>query len=345
MPDAWFLSHDRTPNPDPGSSGYSGILQEFHVPWPACNQDAARQAADAWSALADGIDDINTECNNLVASITTNNSGQAIDAFGAYWQKYGGKTGALTLSSEACRALAKTCNDLADRVSAVKTQIEHKAEELLVVVAAAAVALIFTWGASVAVSAEVAGQVAAWVTGLIDDLATSIGYASEQLGEEVGFLAAPVGSVSGATLGALSGSAIAGTFAGLFDEEFSATLKAVNGEALPSAGESVADLVKEFDTTELLGVLTEVTPVVAEEATSVEITEQVFTISPELSAMLTDSSKLAAWLDTPAGKAFVAGGGIVALRSSGWLDESGTEGKVVESMLEAALAQINPPEE
>ena len=82
-PGGWGINKPNT-TPDTGRSGIGGVLREFHVPWPACNQDAARQAADAWSALAAALEDINAECNNLVASITINNSGQAIDAFAAY---------------------------------------------------------------------------------------------------------------------------------------------------------------------------------------------------------------------------------------------------------------------
>lgn len=108
-PGGWGL-HNNTTGGTGGGGGIGGVLREFHVPWPACNQDAARQAADAWNALADGIDDINSDCNNMVNSITANNSGKAIDAFAEKWQQYG-KNGSLTLSSEACRALAKACDD------------------------------------------------------------------------------------------------------------------------------------------------------------------------------------------------------------------------------------------
>lgn len=342
MPDGWLLNHEHAPNPEPGNGGYSGILQEFHVPWPACNQDAARQAADAWSALAAALEDINAECNNLVASITINNSGQAIDAFAAYWQKTGGKSGSLTLSIGACQSLAKACNELADHTSEAKTEIEHKAEELAAMIVAAAVALIFTFGASVAVSAEVAEQVVTWVTGLLDDLATTVSFTSTQLAEDIGFLAAPVESVVGAaTTGVVTG-AIGGSFTALFDEEFQGTLDVLNGEPLPSAGESVQDILSDGGKGGLLGILAEGTPAVAEELTSDEVAGQVAQFSPQLAAMLSQSSKYAAWLDTAAGKAFVEGGGIEAMRKAGWLDETGAEGKAVEALLEGPLSKLDP---
>jgi hypothetical protein len=340
-PGGWGLP-SRTTTTGTGGSGIGGILREFHVPWPACNQDAARQAADAWNALADGLDDVNAECNNLVASIATNNSGAAIDAFASYWQKIGGKSGSLTLSIAACRSLAKACNELADHTSEVKTEIEHKAEELAAMVVAATVALIFTFGASVAVSAELAEQVVTWVTGLIDDLATTVSYTSEQLAADIGFLAAPAGAVAGAATTGIVAGTVGGTFTAVFDEEFQGTLDVLNGEPLPSAGESIQGVLSDGGKGGLLGILAEGTPAVAEELTSTETATEAFEFSPQLSAMLTQSSKYAAWLDTAAGKAFIEGGGIEAMKKAGWLDETGAEGKAVEALLEGPLSRLDP---
>jgi hypothetical protein len=171
-PGGWGLPSRNTITTGGGfGSGLGGVLRAFHVPWPACNQDGARQAAEAWNALADGIDDVTTDCTNMVNSIAANNSGKAIDAFAADWQKYGGKSGALTVSSEACRALAKACDGLADQVSEVKTEIERKAEELVAAVAAAVVVLVFTWGFSIAVAEGMGDAVAATVTEMMATLA------------------------------------------------------------------------------------------------------------------------------------------------------------------------------
>ena len=342
MPDAWTLSHYSTPNPDPGGGGFSGILQEFHVPWPACNQDAARQAADAWSALAEGLEGVNAECNSLVASITTNNSGQAIDAFAAYWQKTGGKSGSLTLTIGACQALAKFCNEFADQVSDVKTQIEHKAEELLAMTAAAAAALIFSFGVSAYVEAAYAGQVVAWVTALIDGIADTVNFTSEQLADDIGFLAEPVAAVAATTVTGLAGGASAGTFAAVFNETFQGALDVVNKESLPTAEESLDDVLNDGATGAMLGILAEATPVVAKELTSTASASEVLNFSPDLSVMLSESSKLAEWLDTAAGKAFIEAGGIEALKKGGWLDETGAEGKFIETLLEGPLSKIAP---
>lgn len=104
----------------------------------------------------------------------------------------------------------------------------------------------------------------------------------------------------------------------------------------------VAIVLRDAGTGGVLGVLAETTPAVVEELTSAESADQVFEFSPQVSAMLTSSSKFAAWLDTAAGKAFIETGGIEALKKAGWLDETGTEGKFIETMLEAPLSKLDP---
>ena len=341
-PGGWGLPSRNIENPSGGSTDYGAVLREFHVPWPACNQDAARQAADAWNALAVGIDDIAADCTNMVNSITTNNSGQAIDAFATNWQKYGGTNGALTLSSGACRALAKACNEYADKVSEVKSDIEFKAEELVAITVAAAAALIFSFGVSALVEAGVAEDVVAWATGLMDDIATTVSYTSGQLAEDIGFLTAPVSATAGATITGIAGGVTAGTFAAMFDEEFEGTLSALKNEPLPSAIESINGVKDDAATGALLAVLAEATPAAAGKLTTDKSIDQAVSISPQLSLILDESSKLAAWLDTAAGKAFIEAGGIEALKKAGWLDETATEGKFIEAMLEGPLSKLNP---
>jgi len=337
-PGGWGL-----PNYDRGAGGgFAGLLQELHVPWPACNQDAARQAAEARRTLGEAVDGVAAQCAMAVAGLTENNHGQSIDAFAAYWQKYGGRSGVLPLSGDACRAIATACDALADNVSEVKTKIEHKAEELAAAFIVAAATLILTWGASIGVSEAVAASTVAWVTEAVNWLADTIAYVSGTLAEDVGFFAAPAGAIAGATAAGATTGAITGTFAGLFDEIFQGTIDDLNGEPLPSAKDTVKNVYQDAKNGILLGVLAEATPALAGELTSDEVTEQVFSISPQLALMLSDSSKLAAWLNTPAGKAFIGAGGIAALKQRGQLDETGAEGKLVETVLDAALSKLNP---
>jgi hypothetical protein len=320
------------------------VLREFHVPWPACDQDAARQAAEAWNALADGIDDITTDCNNMVSSIAANNSGKAIDAFAANWQKYGGKAGALTLSSEACRALAKACDDYAEQVSEVKTEIEHKAEEIVAAVAAAAAVLIFTWGLSVVVAEGMGEAVAATVTEMMANLADAAAQISTVLADTIGFAGEGAASVAGsATEGAVA-NAMRGTFAAMLDQSFSATLNQLNGEIQPSAVTLLEGVGKDAGFSGIVGVLAEAVPAGVQAATPTGALTRAYydalDISPQLANAILSSAKIAGLLDTPAGKAFVASGGIAALHARGLLDETETTAKSVETALEAALSQM-----
>jgi len=337
-PGGWGL-----PQRTSGSGSLGGILREFHVPWPACNQDAARAAADAWTALADGIEDVLTGCNNMVASITVNNAGAAIDAFAAKWQQYGGKAGSLTLTIEACRALAKACNDFADQVSEVKTQIEHKAEELAGAVAISAALLIFSFGTSVAVAEAAADVVVAWVAALMVSLSEDAASISVALADALGLAGPAVASVAGATVEGAAGGLVRGSFIAMFNETFDVTLDAANGEPQPTRGEMVGDAVQDVGTTMLLGILGEAVPAVAGAPAEVQAFNEALD-NPLLANAILSSAKIAELLGTPAGKAFVASGGIAALRAKGILDETGTTAKSVETSLEAALNALTPSE-
>ncbi|WP_034267177.1 hypothetical protein [Actinospica robiniae] len=341
-PGGWGITTPDT-TPISGGSGVGGILREFHVPWPACNQDAARQAADAWTALADELDDISTDCNNLVASITTNNSGTAIDAFAAKWQQYGGKTGSIPLTSQACRALAKACDEFADQVSEVKTEIEHKAEELAGAIAMAGIALIFSFGFSAVIAENAAEVVIGWVTDLMATLADQAANVSIELSDAIGFTGEVAASVAGsATEGFVAGS-IRGGFAAMFGEAFATTLNAANGEPQPSAADDAAGVLKDIEAGGLLGVLAEAAPAAVDallpRGAMNEAYAQALDFSPQLANSIMSSAKIADLLDTPAGKAFIAGGGITALNAKGILDETETTAKTVEDALEAALSQ------
>lgn len=334
-PGGWGL-----PNQQRSTEGPGALLREFHVPWPACNQDAARQAADAWMTLADAVDEINSACGQMVASIAANNSGKAIDAFAANWQKYGGKSGSLTLSAEACRALAQACNDFADKVSEVKTEIEHKAEELAAAVAAAAIALIFTWGASLLVSEAAGTFFATWVTSIMATLSEQAATISITLADTIGMAAPAVGAISGATAEGVAGNAVRGTFAAAFNEIFDTTLSAANGEPQKSVVELAGETEHEVVSSTLVGVIAEAVPTTAASVMTPGVVNEVPDFSPQVASAIMSSAKIAELLDTPAGKAIAATGGVAALHEQGILDETEVTAKSVESSLEGILNQM-----
>lgn len=280
-----------------------------------------------------------------MGSIITNNSGKAIDAFAQRWQQYGGKAGSLTVSIEACRALAKACNDFADEVSEVKTQIEHKAEELAGAIAMAGIALIFSFGVSAVVAEGVGEAVATWVTDLMATLADQAADVSIGLSDAVGFAGGVASSAAGSAFEGATAGAIRSGFAAVFDETFDTALNAANGEPQPSASDDASDVKDDAISGALLGVLAEAAPTAVDGLFPRGVVNEAYTqaldFSPQMANSIMSSAKIADLLDTPAGKAFVTGGGIAALHARSVLDETETTAKSVEDVLEAALTQVS----
>ena len=355
MPGLAFHQDDPIDRGDPGPSdatvgngggeGFGAVLREFHVPWPACDENRAREAAAAWNALADAIDDVTGQCNTAVSSITQNNAGKAIESFGTSWQQYGGPNGTLPVSSATCRALADSCSQLADHVAEAKAQIEHRAEELVAAIAAAVIVLVFTWGWSIAVSAAAGEAFAVWVTELMANLAGQID-AFTGLTDLAGLTEAASGTVGaiaeGTAAGAVSG-AMRGALTAALQRGFDNELDAFNGEPAADPGDQVAEAGSEVGISVLLGVLSEggasAAGALATSSTASEAYLQALDFSPELANSIAASAKIAGMLDSPAGKAFLAAGGITALHIRGVLSETEVTARSVETALEAMMEQ------
>ncbi|MGW7459476.1 WXG100-like domain-containing protein [Streptomyces sp. NPDC054797] len=61
------------------------LLLTLGLWWPDANSGTLRHAADAWRTFADAVDDVRTPVNNAASSLITNNTGEAIEAFGTFW--------------------------------------------------------------------------------------------------------------------------------------------------------------------------------------------------------------------------------------------------------------------
>ena len=70
------------------------------------------------------------------------------------------------------------------------------------------------------------------------------------------------------------------------------------------------------------------------------VVNEVPDFSPQVAGAIMSSAKIAELLDTPAGKALAATGGIAALHAQGILDETEVTAKSVESSLEGILNQM-----
>jgi uncharacterized protein YukE len=158
-----------------GPSGIVGkLLWKLGIPWPMANTGNLRDAGDEWTRLSEGILDIIAAANREASSIAANNQGQAVDAFEAYWQKYGGGSGDLTKLSDSCHAVALACYRYADAVDEARHQIEEIGIEAGVVFAATLVAAFFTFGASEDAAAGMASYLLAAAQAVADALEADV---------------------------------------------------------------------------------------------------------------------------------------------------------------------------
>jgi hypothetical protein len=148
--------HPLNPAPESAVSCGSSIF-----PWPAANEDALRDAATDWHRLAEAIRDNYGPASSAADSLTLNNAGAAITAFENYWQKFGGRKGALPLGAEACDAMSAACTNYARDVAAVKRLIEERALEIGAILVVGAIGAFLTFGATEAAADTLAAGLAA----------------------------------------------------------------------------------------------------------------------------------------------------------------------------------------
>ncbi|WP_308299606.1 DUF6531 domain-containing protein [Streptomyces sp. CJ_13] len=105
------------------------LLLTLGLWWPDANSGTLRHAADAWRTFADAVDDVRTPVNNAASSLITNNSGEAIEAFGTFWGRYakGNDAGWLSDLAKASRKMAEALDKFAravdDAINKLWTQI------------------------------------------------------------------------------------------------------------------------------------------------------------------------------------------------------------------------------
>lgn len=147
------------------------ILRELHIPWPAADEGALREAAAAWHGLAEAIRDNHGRANSAAASLTSNNEGAAIDTFENYWHKFGASKGALPLGAQACDAMSDACDKYANAVADTKRKIEEAGAEVAATLIVGTIGAFFTFGATEAA----ADSVAAWLAATAADAIAGLG--------------------------------------------------------------------------------------------------------------------------------------------------------------------------
>ncbi|TXJ81751.1 hypothetical protein E2C11_08210, partial [Streptomyces lavendulae] len=70
------------------------ILLKMGLWWPEADSGKLRDAAKAWRAFADSVDDVRSPVHRSASGIIHNNTGESIEAFDKFWGRYAkGKDG------------------------------------------------------------------------------------------------------------------------------------------------------------------------------------------------------------------------------------------------------------
>ncbi|MFF7920277.1 hypothetical protein ACFZDP_03750 [Streptomyces mirabilis] len=64
------------------------ILLKLGLWWPDANSGSLRAAATAWRTFADSVDDVRGPVHTSASSLIHHNTGESIDAFEKFWNRY-----------------------------------------------------------------------------------------------------------------------------------------------------------------------------------------------------------------------------------------------------------------
>ncbi|WP_153547985.1 DUF6531 domain-containing protein [Streptomyces sp. RB17] len=129
--------------------------------WPEADPDKLRDAAKAWRAFADSVDDVRAPVNRSASGIIHNNTGESIEAFHKFWDRYskgkdGGWLSDLAKSSrDMAIALDKFAGAIDDAINKLWTRIAIDA----VVIAGGITLAIMTAGIASGAAAAAADAV------------------------------------------------------------------------------------------------------------------------------------------------------------------------------------------
>ncbi|WP_433456649.1 DUF6531 domain-containing protein (plasmid) [Streptomyces sp. CA-142005] len=129
--------------------------------WPEADPDKLRDAAKAWRAFADSVDDVRAPVNRSASGIIHNNTGESIEAFHKFWDRYskgkdGGWLSDLAKSSrDMAGALDKFAGAIDDAINKLWTRIAIDA----VVIAGGITLAIMTAGIASGAAAAAADAV------------------------------------------------------------------------------------------------------------------------------------------------------------------------------------------
>ena len=322
-----------------GGGGLSGgqILRELHIPWPAANEGDLRSAAAAWHGLAETIRDNYGMANSNAASLTSNNTGAAIDAFESYWQNFGGTNGALPVAANACDAMSSACSKYADAVASAQHKIEEAGAEVAATLIIGTIGAFFTFGLTEGIADSVAAGLLAEVVTTIDALSALVGGIVATAGDVV------ADALSSEAAMSITSSVISGAFTGVggtfFSDTAANTVQGLMGDGMMSAGEMTKDmLVAGLAGGATGGLLGELGDMSAEQLSNL-MTKAASTVQFSNPQMFVDMMTLAKILSGTTGK--VSAGVLASVTSqlimAQQIDAEGVASDQLEDMLERAL--------
>ncbi|MDX6361376.1 MAG: hypothetical protein QOC85_379 [Streptomyces sp.] len=94
------------------------ILLKLGLWWPDADADKLREAATAWRTFAGSVDDVRAPVHRTASSIIHHNSGESIEAFEKFWNRYakGKDSGWLSDLADSAREMAKALEKFADAI-------------------------------------------------------------------------------------------------------------------------------------------------------------------------------------------------------------------------------------
>jgi RHS repeat-associated protein len=152
------------------------LVESVGMWWPNGDEGKLRDAAQAWRDFADAVDDVNSVTDRSSRSLIHHNSGEAIEAFEIFWNRYHKKSevGWLDNVSKAARAMAKGLDKLAEEIEGIKTKIDHRLEISAVVIAAGIGLAFFTAGLASGAAVAAATAMVDFAAGLGVTVSTTV---------------------------------------------------------------------------------------------------------------------------------------------------------------------------
>ncbi|MER6032085.1 DUF6531 domain-containing protein [Streptomyces sp. NPDC001851] len=94
------------------------ILLKMGLWWPEADPDKLRDAAKAWRTFADSVDDVRSPVHRNASGIIHNNTGESIEAFHKFWDRYakGQDGGWLSDLAKSSRDMANLLDKFADGI-------------------------------------------------------------------------------------------------------------------------------------------------------------------------------------------------------------------------------------